>query len=337
MRHGKPAASLRLFFDTLACSARPPFDIIHCHFGPNGLRGLKLREIGALDGKLVVSFYGYDVSEFPRQRGPNCYSQLFQQADVILPLSEHMRGQLMNLGCAKSKTVLHPLGIRSELFANLRRDSNAARSVRILTIARLVEKKGIKYGLHAVASLAQEGARIQYDIIGEGPLRPELEQMINELRLQEIVHLMGPKPRSEVIQALETAAVLLAPSVTADRGDQEGTPVVIMEALAAGLPVVSTLHAGIPEVVQEGVSGFLVPERDVASLTTALRRLLTDPLLRAQMGDCGRAFISERHDVGKLNKRLMDVYRQLSFLPPRSTSSGTSTKTGPGLAGESRR
>jgi colanic acid/amylovoran biosynthesis glycosyltransferase len=309
LRYGRRAGSLRLFFDTAACSASRPFDVIHCHFGPNGLRGLALREIGALRGKLVTSFYGYDVSEFPRQRGRDVYAQLFAKGERFLAISQVMRQKLIELGCPPEKILVHRLGVNLEMLT-LFPPTAPLSPVRILTISRLTPKKGLEYGLRAVAALVQEGVSVEYTVIGDGPLRPKIERLAHDLGLANVVRLTGWKSRPEIVTALSQSDILLAPSVTAESGDQEGTPVAIMEALACGVPVVSTLHAGIPEVVQDGVSGYLVPERDVGGLANVIRRLARDPALRASMGQQGRAHIQERHNIGKLSSRLIEIYSE---------------------------
>ncbi len=307
--YGLPAASLRLFFETARCVERPPFDIIHCHFGPNGIRGLALRDIGALSGKLITSFYGYDVSEYLGRRTHNPYRKLFEKADLLLAISQVMRQKLIELGCSPNRAVVHRLGVNPNLFVPGRRVTGEG-PVRILTIGRMVPKKGIEYGLRAVAALASEFPRIEYVIIGDGPLKPQIEQMVEGLGLQGIVRLCGWKSRPEIVSALGQADILLAPSLTAASADQEGTPVVIMEAMASGLPVVSTVHAGIPEVVEDGVSGFLVSEKDVLGLAGALKHLACNPELRAGMGQHGRSIIQDRHDIKKLNDRLIGIYRE---------------------------
>jgi len=316
LRYGRRAGSLRLFFDTAACSCSRPFDVIHCHFGPNGLRGLALREIGALHGKLVTSFYGYDVAEFPRQRGRDVYTQLFAKGQRFLAISQVMQQKLIELGCPSEKILLHRLGVNLEMFT-LFPPTAPLDSVRILTISRMTPKKGIEYGLRAVAALVQEGVSVEYTVIGDGPLRPGIERLVDDLGLANVVRLTGWKSRPEIVASLSQSDILLAPSVTAESGDQEGTPVAIMEALACGVPVVSTIHAGIPEVVHDGVSGYLVPERDVSGLVDVIRRLVRDPGLRAVMGQLGRAYIQERHDIGKLSSRLIEIYRGIEGEPSR--------------------
>jgi colanic acid/amylovoran biosynthesis glycosyltransferase len=302
----------RLFFERLECRRRPPFDVIHCHFGPNELRGLGLRNAGALQGKLVTSFYGYDISEFPRQRRRNPpYTRLFAQGELVLAISQEMQSKLIELGCDPKRIQVQPLGVKPRMFPPAI-PAAANRPIRILSIGRMVAKKGMEYGLMAVAALFREEPHLEYVIIGDGPLRTEIERLIDDLGLGNIVRLAGWKTRPEIVKALGDADVLLAPSVTAESGDREGTPVVIMEALASGVPVVSTLHAGIPEVVEQGVSGFLVPERDVPGLAGALGRLVRNPELRARMGARGRSAMAERHDIGALNNRLLGIYRQLA-------------------------
>jgi colanic acid/amylovoran biosynthesis glycosyltransferase len=307
-RHGPPAASLRLFFETMAFANRPRFDVIHCHFGPNGVRGLDLCDTGALRGKkLVTSFYGYDVSEFPLGRRRNPYTKLFARGDLFLALSREMKQKLIQLGCPAKRIVVHPLGVNPALFPP-KPEWRPSRAVRILTIGRMVPKKGMECALKAVAALIGEYNNIEYAIIGDGPLRAHLEGLTRSLGITNAVRFAGWETRPEVVKALSEADILLAPSVTSESGDQEGTPVVIMEALACGVPVVSTRHAGIPEVLDDGVSGLLVPERQPEALALALQRLVRDPELRGSMGARGRAAMRDRHDIRKLNESLMGIY-----------------------------
>jgi colanic acid/amylovoran biosynthesis glycosyltransferase len=308
-RYGPPAASLRLFFETMAFANRPRFDVIHCHFGPNGVRGLDLCDTGALHGKkLITSFYGYDVSEFPLARRRNPYTKLFARGDLFLALSREMKQKLIQLGCPAKRIVVHPLGVNPALFP-LKPKWQQSRAVRILTIGRMVPKKGMGCALKAVAALIREHSNIEYVIIGDGPLRAHLEGLTRSLGITNAVRFAGWEPRPEVLKALSEADILLAPSVTSASGDQEGTPVVIIEALACGVPVVSTLHAGIPEVVDNGISGFLVPERQPHALALALERLVRDPKLRESMGAWGWAAMRDRHDIRMLNENLMRIYR----------------------------
>jgi colanic acid/amylovoran biosynthesis glycosyltransferase len=135
--------------------------------------------------------------------------------------------------------------------------------------------------------------------------------LIAELKVGDNIKLVGWKSQDQITELLKTSDILLAPSVTSSTGDQEGIPGAIMEAFAAGLPVVSTNHAGIPELVQDGDSGFLVPEKDVKALVQKLEILIEQPQLRHAMGRTGRTTVEEYYNIETLNNRLIEVYQQL--------------------------
>jgi colanic acid/amylovoran biosynthesis glycosyltransferase len=183
--------------------------------------------------------------------------------------------------------------------------------VRILTVARLTEKKGVEYGIRAVANALGKGQPIEYTIAGDGALKNKLQALIGELEVGDSVRLVGWKSQDKVAALLENSHILLAPSVTTDGGDEEGIPGVIMEAFAHGLPVVSTVHAGIPEIVKDGESGFLVPERDIDTLTEKLLALTEEPSLRSRMGRQGREFVGGHCNIERLNDRLVETYQKL--------------------------
>jgi colanic acid/amylovoran biosynthesis glycosyltransferase len=150
---------------------------------------------------------------------------------------------------------------------------------------------------------------VRYDILGEGPLRPALEQLVRELGLGERVTLHGARDQDEVLEMLRRSHLALAPSVTSRDDDQEGIPVSLMEAMAIGLPVVSTFHSGIPELVHDGVSGRLVPERDVDALAGALEPLVDHPETWPAMGREGRRHVVENFNLRTLNDRLVEIFR----------------------------
>jgi colanic acid/amylovoran biosynthesis glycosyltransferase len=224
----------------------------------------------------------------------------------------------VRLGCDPQKLIVHRLGAEVKTASLLPTGPRRDGKVIILTIARLVEKKGVGYGIQAVAKVLKRHPAIEYKIVGDGPLRNSLQRLIESLGAGENIKLVGWKDQAEIAQLLEKSDVLLAPSITPESGDEEGTPVVIMEAFAQGVPVVSTYHAGIPEVVKDGKSGFLVAERDIDALAHKLEKSLEDPQLRLTMGRSGRAFVEEEYDIERLNDHLVRIYRQLldGALPP---------------------
>ena len=180
--------------------------------------------------------------------------------------------------------------------------------VRILTVGRLVEKKGIDLGLQAVAALRSRGVELCYDVVGDGPLREPLEEVIRKLRLSDVVRLHGAREGSYVRERLAEAHLFLLPSVTAADGDQEGTPVSLMEGQACGLPVLSTLHSGIPEVVADGQSGLLVPEGDSEALADGLSTLVARADDWPEMGRRGREHVAHEYDLDDWTDRLLTLY-----------------------------
>ena len=184
-------------------------------------------------------------------------------------------------------------------------------AIKILTVARLTEKKGLEYSLKAIRHLLNKGFIIEYTIVGDGPLEKQLRDMAIELQLQHQVHFLGKADQNEIVTLYKQSHLFLLPSVTAFDGDQEGIPVVLMEAQACGLPVISTWHTGIPELVVDGVSGFLVPEKDVDALTEKLAYLIEHPELWPEMGRRGREIVQEHFDSDKLNHRLVEIYQSL--------------------------
>ena len=183
--------------------------------------------------------------------------------------------------------------------------------INILTVARLVEKKSVHYGIEAVAKVVKRYPFVQYEIAGDGPLKGDLVGLIDKLDINENVKLLGWKQQNEISELMSHADILLAPSVTGKEGDQEGIPVVLMEAMARGLPVISTYHSGIPELVQDGRSGFLVRERDIDALAEKLEHLITHPEMRDQMGAEGRKYVEENYNIDKLNDRLVEIYEEI--------------------------
>lgn len=287
------------------------YDIINCHFGYNGLKATYLKKIGVLKGKIVTTFHGLDITNYLESFGENVYDQLFDTGDLFLPISELWEKRLIELGCSPKRTIVHHMGIDCDKFSFKSRYLSNDGQIRFVTVARLVEKKGVEYAIRAVAKLAGTHRNIQYSIVGDGPLRENLQQLIKELDVETTVKLLGWKDQQEVIEILNEASIMLAPSVTSKDGDREGIPVGLMEAMAVGLPVVSTYHSGIPELVKDGVSGFLVPERDVDGLAKKLGYLIEHPEIWAEMGLAGREYVENFYDINKLNDQLVDTYQNL--------------------------
>ncbi len=309
----KDAASLRLLYAAIPfVNRRPTYDVIQCHFGLLGLKGMRLKEIGAIQGKLITTFHGVDISQNLKLLGEDVYNELFQKGDLFLPISQHWQQRLIQLGCEPHKIAVHRMGIDCNRFTFLPRSLNPGQVVRLISVSRLTEKKGIEFGIRAVATIAKENPNLEYYIVGDGELRPQLTQLIQSLEVSTHVKLLGWRHQSEVVEILNQSHILLAPSVTATDGNQEGIPVALMEAMAMGLPVISTYHTGIPELVQDNVSGFLVPERDTEALAEKLNFVLEHSDRWVGIGQAARTKVEYQFDIDKLNDRLIKIYQTLT-------------------------
>lgn len=168
----------------------------------------------------------------------------------------------------------------------------------LIAVGRLDPIKGFDVLLRALAELADAGVAFRCRIIGEGPQRAELERTIATLRLGDRVQLPGARPQVEVRALLHAATAFVLPSAVAPDGNRDGIPVALMEAMAVGAPVVSTRVSGIPELIDDDVSGLLVDGGDASGLAVALRRLLGDAALRERLASAGRAIVERDFDAG---------------------------------------
>jgi colanic acid/amylovoran biosynthesis glycosyltransferase len=307
LRYGKPALSLSLLFISVALLRKGPFDILYCQFGTIGLNAPPLKQILPYTFKVVTAIRGYDATVFLKEN-PGIYRQLFREGDLFLPVCEFLRQRLIQEGCEEKKIKVHYSGIDCSKFEYLKRERVPGEPIKVLTIARLVEKKGVAFAIEAVSRLLSKGEKIEYSVVGDGPLRESLQQLIVRMGIERQVRLVGAKTHEEVKMLLEESHVLVAPSLTSESGDQEGIPNVIKEAMATGLPVISTVHAGIPELVTDGVSGLLVQERDAVSIADALAYLIRHPDICDEMGQAGRKQVEKKFDTTALNKKLEELY-----------------------------
>lgn len=310
IKYGKQALSLRIFYILLPFIRKGgSYDIIHCHFGPNGNIGIILKELG-IKGKIITSFHGYDISMLLNTEGSAIYRTLFNRGDLFTANSNNTKERLISIGCAKHKIVKLPMGLDIQRFNYKPRGLTLKEKVKIGTAARLVEKKGLEYAIKAIAKVAQQYPDIEYKIAGDGPLRRYLELLILDLGLTDKIQLLGWLDSGEVIKFMDELHIFILSSVTAKDGDQEGQGVVLQEAQAMGLPVLTTLHDGLPEGVIDGKSGFIVPERDIDALAQKLEYLIEHPERWSEMGRFGRKFVEEKYDIKRLNRQLVDIYKK---------------------------
>ncbi len=288
------------------------FDILFAHFGPNGARAAWYREAGLIRGALVTVFHGYDLTQYLRRGGADVYAALFRLGDSFLPISCFWQRKLHDLGCPPNRTRVHHMGIDCDQFAYQPRMATEGQTMRLISVARLVEKKGIEYAIRAMKQVLSVEPRVEYQIVGDGPLLTSLQALVQELGLEGRVRFLGVMTSEQVAAALSRAHVFIAPSVISASGDMEGIPTVLMEAMASGMPVVSTRHSGIPELVEDGVSGRLVAEKDVPGLAQAIIELMATSDAWAAMGKAGHEKVAREFNISTLNGVLERHFAQLS-------------------------
>ena len=217
-KFGIKAFSLQYFYDAYAFSNLnlDKFDIVHCHFGTLGKFAVILKEVGIIKGCLITSFHGYDLSVHLSKVGKDSYAQLFKYGDLFLPISDFWKNKLVTLGCPKEKIIVHRMGVDTEKFLfQPRSHIDCSSHVRLISVGRMVEKKGIEFGIRAVAKLNSLHQNLHYKIVGDGELLENLQSLAKDLGIDGIVEFMGWKEPNEIVQLMTESDIFLAPCVTA--------------------------------------------------------------------------------------------------------------------------
>ena len=178
----------------------------------------------------------------------------------------------------------------------------------ILAVGRLVAKKGFDVLLDALAILKQRNVFAHCTLVGDGTLREALQAQIERLGIQDMINMVGPMPQPDIIQLVNQAQMMVAPCVVSEDGDRDGLPTVLLESMALGTPVISTQVAGIPELVQDEVTGLCVPSQNPTALADAITRLLDDETLGRQLSLNARALIEQEYDENRNAAELRKLF-----------------------------
>jgi colanic acid/amylovoran biosynthesis glycosyltransferase len=279
--------------------------LVHAHFAGDGW--LISRTAGRLGLPLIITLHGRDVTVQPNApglRGARYRRNLrtaFRRAALVLAVSEPIRQRAIALGADPAKVRVHHTGVPAP--APLA-PSTVEKTWDVLFVGRFVAKKGLDDLVEALGTLRDPRPRVLF--IGGGPLEEPIRARAAELGLDAT--FLGPQDPDVVARSMAEARIFASPSKTAPDGDTEGLPTTIVEAARRGLPTVSTVHSGIPEVVVDGETGLLGPEGDRAALAANLRRLLTDDDLRTRLGAAARAYTDAHFDLATQTRRLEDLY-----------------------------
>lgn len=301
LQYGSDARNRICFLDTLESE----YDLYHAHFGWVAENTDFIPSV--FDSPFIISFYGNDAGSLLK-KNPRRYESVWSEADIITVLSYDMKEQIINAGAPEKKVVLNPLPINIDNFKFSFTKYN--RPLKIVTVARLTEKKGLKYALRAISQINNE-IDIKYKIAGDGEQRNKLESIIKKENLSNSVELCGWLSQEEIDELLEEAHIFLLPSHTASDGDREGTPTALLEAQAKGLPIISTYHAGIPEIVKDKQHGYLCPVIDPDSISKSIMKLVEQNNNWKTMAEDGRDFIKSTHSKKAQTQRLEQIYQDV--------------------------
>jgi glycosyltransferase involved in cell wall biosynthesis len=290
-------------------------DAVLAEYGTTGV--LVVEACRAAGVPLIVHFHGFDASVHSvLQENAEAYQVMFHQAAAIVVPSRAMRIRLVSLGASADRVHCIPYGVDCAKFGGS--DPKAAPPV-MLSVGRFVEKKAPHLTIEAFAQAHRADPSARLRMVGDGPLLEGCRELTKRLLPEDAVTFLGTRPHEAIEAEMRRARCFVQHSVEATSGDSEGMPLAILEAGASGLPVVSTRHAGIPEVIVEGETGFLVDEGDVAGMSVHMSRLIREPELAAKLGRTARRRIETLFEVEQSLGRLWRVIS--SCLPPSRLAS----------------
>ena len=281
---------------------------LHAHFA--SLPAITAMFAARLLG-VPFTFTAHAKDIYHEDRSERLLARLLREAERVVTVSEFNRRHLRAVGGEElpaDRIALVYNHVDARAFTPSPRDATPGATPTILAVGRLVEKKGFADLIDACAMLADGGVAFRCRIVGTGPLAAALAARIHERGVADRVRLEGPRPRGEIARLLGEATLLAAPCVIGGDGNRDGLPTVILEAMACGIPVVSTRVTGIPEAVVDGVTGRIVDPGDVPALAGALAALLSDPAACASMGRAARERVLERFDVRRSMDALGEVF-----------------------------
>ncbi|ANB22844.1 hypothetical protein A6K25_17165 [Alteromonas stellipolaris] len=272
------------------------------HFGNNGVIFDYLIKADLVKcDNLFTIFHGYEISRYEQL---SIWEELYgKMGGKLLPISNHWKKKLESLGVASSRIDVVHMGVDVNRFAYS--EKPVSNPFAILSVARATEKKGLFYAIEAVLMCPLE---CTYTIIGDGVLLPELQELVNDHRNGHRVVFKGAQSSDFVAKSLKTTDLFLLPSIRDSSGDMEGIPVSLMEAMASGVVVLSTVHSGIPELITDGESGFLVPEKNSAAISNKIVEIRENDNLD-DIRKCARTKVDDDFNATKLQAQLLKILK----------------------------
>ena len=291
----------------------PNYDIVFCQFGGLGKVMLEIPYLSAWlqQRKMVVCLRGFDMMEYVKNSS-HINNYLFKKIDLFLPVCAYFKKRFIALGCPEKKIIVHHSAINcSQFFFKIRQKPEKG-FINVIFVGRLVRKKGIPYAIKAIAEVIKKHTNVRLTIIGDGPERKNLQDLIRRLKLSgDQARILGWKNHDELVAILNRSHIFLLPSVTPSNGNVEGIANALKEAMAMGLIPVSTWHAGTPELIDNGISGFLVPEKNTLALVNAINYIIDHPEQWESIGLAARKKIENEFEIKKSAQELETIFYTL--------------------------
>ncbi len=311
-KYGWRAASGDLVRLAVPMLERERFDVVHAHHGDVGYVAAIFKEWGLIRDPLITSFHGPDLTDavvLGRSRG---YAELIRLGDLFTAGSRYMAHVAGEIGCDPSRVRVLPQGIDPSRFECLPRTLPSEGPIRMLSIGRLAPVKGIEHAIRAMRILRERAPRLEYTIVGDGPLRGQLEGLITELGVGDRVRILGFMTSDRLAPVLGDAHFLVMPGVKLADGQVEGQGLVLLEAQACGMPVIASRAGGMPEMLDEGKTGLLSEPGNPDALAATILELLERGDRWAEMGAAGRALVEERFRVDRLLDQQVAMYAEVA-------------------------
>lgn len=286
-------------------------DVFHIQYAMMGTGIAEMTKSGLLKAKVITTFHGHDAhfkNEKELKRLQHTYKILFKVSQYITVNTPYLQTKLMTLGCNGEKLRVIPMAIDVDYFKSDQTKMLPTKTkLKLISVGRLIDFKGFEYAIKAVKLLVDKGINVHYTIVGEGELYKQLQEQIHALNLTNHVVLVGKKSQEEIKMALQEHHIYFMSSITSAKGRCETQGVVTAEAQAMGLPVVAFNSGGIPYTIQDGKTGFLVPEKNVEAYANAIVELLKDSERYKVMSQQAREFVVKNFS----NKRMIDHFVNL--------------------------